>query len=65
LCDSPGFKDTSGCEVDIANAFGINEAIKNCESLRIVILISKDSIGDKGQYIKDLSNLLVRMIENI
>jgi hypothetical protein len=27
LCDSPGFKDSNGAEVDIANAYGIYEAI--------------------------------------
>ncbi|CAF3762063.1 unnamed protein product, partial [Rotaria sp. Silwood1] len=30
LCDSPGFEDTSGPEVDIANGVGIVKAIKGC-----------------------------------
>jgi hypothetical protein len=27
LCDTPGFKDSNGPEVDIANAYGVYEAI--------------------------------------
>ncbi|CAF4569908.1 unnamed protein product [Rotaria sp. Silwood2] len=40
LCDSPGFEDTSGPEVDIANGFGIVKAIKGSKSVKPVILIS-------------------------
>ncbi|CAF5032768.1 unnamed protein product, partial [Rotaria sp. Silwood1] len=38
LCDSPGFEDTSGPEVDIANGVGIVKAIKGCVSVKPVVL---------------------------
>ena len=40
ICDSPGFGDTAGAEVDIANSIGIIEAIKLCKNVRPVILVS-------------------------
>ncbi len=40
ICDSPGFGDTAGAEVDIANSIGIIEAIKMSKSVRPVILVS-------------------------
>jgi hypothetical protein len=65
LCDSPGFKDSNGIEIDIANAYGIYEAIQGCKSLKIVILISKLSVGDRGNYVNELCEMLTRMIDNI
>ena len=40
LCDTPGFGDTAGPEVDIANGIGIINAIKGSKSVRPVILVS-------------------------
>ena len=65
LCDSPGFGDTAGPEVDIANGIGLVEAIKGCKSVKPVILISYLMIGDRGEGIKKLAHLLVRMVSNI
>ncbi|CAF3375314.1 unnamed protein product, partial [Rotaria sp. Silwood2] len=47
LCDTPGFDDTSGVEVDIANGIGIVKAIKGCKRVKPVVLISYKSIGDR------------------
>ncbi|KAL4489804.1 hypothetical protein ABPG72_022444 [Tetrahymena utriculariae] len=65
LCDSPGFGDTAGPEVDIANGLGIVNAIKQCKSVRPVILLSYKSIGDRGQGIKQLAHILVGLVQNI
>jgi len=65
LCDSPGFDDTTGAEVDIANWIGIVEAIKWCKSVRPVVLSSALSVGDKGEGIKKLAHILVWMVSNI
>ena len=59
MCDSPGFGDTAGPEVDIANSIGVIEAIRGCKSVRPVILISYLMIGERGEGIKKLSHLLV------
>ncbi|CAF4554681.1 unnamed protein product, partial [Rotaria sp. Silwood2] len=65
LCDSPGFEDTHGPEVDIANGIGIVRAIKTCKSVRPVVLISYKSIGDRCTGVKDLAHMLVGLIPGI
>ncbi|KAL4489791.1 hypothetical protein ABPG72_022431 [Tetrahymena utriculariae] len=65
LCDSPGFDDTAGPEVDIANGLGIVKAIKKCKSVRPVILLSFKSMGDRGQGIKQIAHILVGFVQNI
>ncbi|KAL4508491.1 hypothetical protein ABPG72_003795 [Tetrahymena utriculariae] len=65
LCDSAGFEDSNGAEVDISNGIGIVEAVKNCKSVRPVILVSSVSVGEKGQGIKELANILVGLVNNI
>lgn len=65
LCDSPGFEDTSGPEVDIANGIGIVRAIRECRSVKPVILISFKSIGDRCEGVKKIAHVLVGMIPSI
>ncbi|CAF0744473.1 unnamed protein product [Adineta steineri] len=65
LCDSPGFKDTHGAEVDIANGLGIVKAIKGCKSVKPIVLNSSKSIGDKCEGVKKLAYVLVGMIPDI
>ncbi|KAL4489799.1 hypothetical protein ABPG72_022439 [Tetrahymena utriculariae] len=65
LCDSPGFDDTAGPEVDIANGLGIVKAIKKCKSVRPVILLSFKSMGDRGQGIKQIAHILVGLVKDI
>ncbi|CAF1394740.1 unnamed protein product [Adineta steineri] len=62
LCDSPGFEDTSGPEVDIANGIGIVKAIKGCQSVKPVVLVSYKSIGDRCTGVKDLAHMLTGLI---
>ena len=47
LVDTPGFEDTNGAEVDIANAIGLISAIRKCKSIKPVLMISYKSIGDR------------------
>ncbi|CAF4054930.1 unnamed protein product [Adineta steineri] len=65
LCDSPGFEDTSGPEVDIANGIGIVKAIRECKSVKPVVLISYKSIGDRLGGVKDLAHTLVKLVPEI
>ncbi|CAF0898603.1 unnamed protein product [Adineta steineri] len=65
LCDSPGFDDTNGSEIDIANGIAIVRAIQACESVKPVVLISYKSIGDRYEGLKDLTHTLARLIQNI
>lgn len=65
LCDSPGFEDTNGPEVDIANAIGVIKAISNCGSVRPVILVSyPDYAQARMQGLQKLVHVLVDMLED-
>lgn len=65
LCDSPGFEDSRGAEVDIANGVGIVKAIRGCKSVKPTILISGKSIGDRCDGIKNMAHMLVGLIPGI
>ena len=65
LCDSPGFGDTEGAEVDIANGVGIIQAIKGCKSVKPVVLFSYKRIGDKCEGVKTLVHLLAGFMPSI
>ena len=64
ICDTPGFDDSRGVEIDIANGLGITEAVRTARSVRILCLFSQDIAGNRWQlfkqYISDpLSKMLV------
>ena len=65
LCDTPGFEDTEGPEVDITNNIGIVEALNNCKSVKILALSSDRNLGDTGQDIQNLPHILIKMINRI
>ena len=65
LCDAPGYGDTSGPEVEIANGVGIAEALKNCKSVKLLALSSFQGLGDRAQGIRKLAYMLVNMINGI
>ncbi|CAF0784452.1 unnamed protein product, partial [Adineta ricciae] len=65
LCDAPGFGDTAGPEVDIANSLGVIEALKQTKSVKLLVLSSYTSLGDRGQDIQKLTNILVNMVDRI
>ncbi|CAF1112663.1 unnamed protein product, partial [Didymodactylos carnosus] len=65
LCDAPGFADTSGPEVDIANGLGVIKALSGCKSVKILALSSYVNVGDRGQGIQILAHILSKMIKDI
>lgn len=65
LCDTPGFEDTNGPEVDIANGIGMVRAIKECKDVRPVILMSFKNIGDRYEGLKNLAHTLVGLIPTL
>ena len=65
LCDAPGFGDTAGPEVDIANSIGVIEALAKTNSVKILALISYKSLGDRGQGVQKLAHILINMIHGI
>ena len=64
LCDTPGFEDTEGAEVDIANAYSIAKATRMCQSVRPFVLISWLGMGDRGEGLTKVLGILVRMFKN-
>lgn len=63
LCDTPGFEDTNGPEVDIVNSIGIVKMMQNCKTVRPVILISsKDYDYARMQGLKNLTHILVGLL---
>ncbi len=44
ICDSPGFGDSAGVEVDIANGVGTINALHKARSVRVVVIIPYDSL---------------------
>ncbi|CAF1428217.1 unnamed protein product, partial [Didymodactylos carnosus] len=62
LCDAPGFADTAGAEVDIANSVGVIEALKGTKSVKILALSSYQSLGDKGDGIQKMAHILINMM---
>lgn len=65
LCDTPGFKNTNGPEVDISNGISMVKAVKESKSVKPVVIISYKSIIDKLEGIKDLAHSLVELIPYI
>ncbi len=50
VCDSPGFGDSAGVEVDIANCIGMINALHTARSARVVVVIAYESlIADRSK----------------
>ncbi|CAF0898623.1 unnamed protein product [Adineta steineri] len=65
LCDTPGFEDTNGAEVDISNGIGVVKAVKECRTVKPLVLFSYKSIGDRCSGIKQLVHVIVGLIPDI
>jgi len=65
LCDTPGFNDSSGPEVDIANGIGIVKAVRQCRSVKPVLLISEKGLGDRSDGLLQLAVLMDRFVANL
>jgi hypothetical protein len=44
ICDSPGFGDSAGVEVDIANGVGMINALHGARSVRVVVILPFESL---------------------
>lgn len=44
ICDSPGFGDSAGVEVDIANGVGMINALYGAASVRVVVILAYDAL---------------------
>jgi len=65
LCDVPGFNDTEGAEVDMANGLGIIRAIQRAKSVKLVLVVSKTGMGDRfSTFLQTLDTITRLMGEN-
>ena len=62
LCDTPGFEDNRGIEVDISNGLGIAEAVRGCRSVRPLYLFSFPSVGDRLDGVVEVLKNPVQMM---
>ncbi|ETN99986.1 hypothetical protein RFI_37472, partial [Reticulomyxa filosa] len=65
LCDTPGFEDTNGPEVDVANGIGIIKALQTCKSVKPVVLISYTALGYRMNCVRKLARTLTGIIPSI
>lgn len=65
LCDTPGFGDTAGVEMDLANGIGVANAVRSSRSVRIVVLFSKDSMGGRWEGVSSITNLMAMFLPNL
>jgi hypothetical protein len=65
FCDTPGFEDTEGSSVDIANAVAISWTIRQCRSVRLVLLLDASLFGSaRGVELNKLLQLFKRFLIN-
>ena len=60
MCDTPGFNDTRGIEIDIANGIAIRKCVHSCAGIKPVVLISSQW-GDRVDNLKSLAKVLDSM----
>ena len=63
--DSPGFSDTAGVDEDFFNLFKIVKSAQKAKTIKVVVLISKDGFGDRGQGVRSLIKHLMAMMTEI
>ena len=59
LMDTPGFEDTDGVELDMANYITVSNTLRRAKSIRPVVVISESSIKEgRGDNFRQILNLL-------
>ncbi len=64
LCDTPGFEDNRFIEIDIANSIGITSAIKECRSVRPVLLLSYHELIDGRGAVRSTLSIVTKLVKN-
>jgi hypothetical protein len=62
ICDTPGFGDSAGVEVDIANGVGMINALHGAKSARVVVILPYDSLtGDRMAGAIKMSEIIANL----
>jgi hypothetical protein len=65
VCDTPGFEDTDGAEVDISNSIGIYEALRECKSVVIVLIVNYHQLFVKrGDSLRETLRILKHFMQD-
>lgn len=59
-----GLNDTNGEEMNLANIYGLVQAAKLCDEVLPVVILSKQSLGDRLTGLKQISRDVSSMISN-
>lgn len=65
LIDAPGYGDLSGAEMDVANTKNVIDSMQRLRSVKILVLISKKTIGNRLEGLLELCALLNGMLRNV
>ena len=65
LCYSPGFNDTDRVEMDIANAFDMIQSIHRAKRVKLVLILSKNGIGDRFGAVSKVISTLSRLFMGV
>lgn len=63
ICDTPGFGDTRGSEIDISNAVALRKCVQKCAALKPVLVVS-NQLGDRLQFLTQLARILNSLFTN-
>ena len=64
LCDTPGFADSRGDEIEVANSLSLIETIHCAKSVRIILVISKEDMSSRSAAFKEISDNLKQLLSN-
>eukprot|EP01052_Picozoa_sp_SAG31_P016232 SAG31_NODE_1068_length_10079_cov_5.365331_1_plen_1666_part_00 len=65
FCDTPGFGDTEGSMIDVANSIATSGTIRACSSVRILLLVDQRMISaSRGTHLKEVLKLANRFVSN-
>lgn len=62
FCDTPGFRDTRGDEIDIANGIGISKAVRQAKTVHPVILFCNDNFDKRFKQTLEMLDTIAALI---
>jgi hypothetical protein len=65
VCDTPGFNDNRGVEIDISNGIGIIAAVRGARSVRPLFLLSRNDAGERMDGVVSILQMAVAMMSPI
>jgi hypothetical protein len=64
LIDTAGFEDSRSSEIDIINNLGTMKYIEQLRTLRIVIILSRNILGERCSGLKRFGRLVAQYFRN-